>query len=283
MTKYSKNRSKRIIATVVIVTLLAVGFVVRDEIYHLGSEKITAIQNADITFNFDDLKAYIWKTTEPDGDQSEVILKIGLVSDSHGYNENIKKSLAEMKGNDVDRVIHLGDFTAGGEEESFAGAYEYLEASDLPYTVIPGDHDFNWIPEHSRINYEHYFGESYSQLIDLENGKNGIGWLEDTLHSQSFESIIIFFSAKPLYNPYFSSKNDPLGSEIIDLLVKYGVKYAVAGDTHVFAEYEDQSYEFNLITVGAVGAYKSPLPQWVLMDVYNNGNVVFTPHPLVDF
>jgi len=232
-----------------------------------------------------------------DENKGDVLLRIGLVSDSHGHTGNLERAVKMMEVEGVDLIIHLGDFTAGGEEEYFAEAYRIFSQSGLTYFVLPGDHDFNWVPNHSRVNFEKYFGQSYNQLhqvgsativllensVDLGNSVGKLQWLTEVLTNHDPDQLLLFFSSRPLQNPYFANKNDPQGEEIIDLLVAAGVRYAIAGDTHIFSKYEHPDKDIVLVTVGAVGEYKNPLPQWVLMTVFMNGNVEFAPQPLTGF
>ena len=235
------------------------------------------------------------KSQDPIQDATQ-ILRIGAMSDSHGADENIAKALAAMQADAVDLVLHLGDFSEGGEAEHFASAKDLLDGSGLPYRVLPGDHDFNWFPDHSRQNYEQVFGKAYDQIFEisgiriilLENSVNTdsrddqIAWLKALLDNNQ-DTITLFFTARPLYSPYFTYKEDELGGDIVKMLVENGVKYAFAGDTHIFAKYKDVEEKLDLITVGAVGEYKNPLPQWVLLRVFDNGYVEVTPRPITDF
>ncbi len=256
------------------------------------------LQNASFTIDVSFLQSMFETTRSRDSvtGQQSVVFTIGLMSDSHGQTQNIIKSLEEMLQANVDLAVHLGDFTAAGEEDSFSQAYHALVDSGLPYTVMPGDHDFNWFPEYSRSNYEQYFGSSYSGtkiiggvgLIFYENSVSDtnndmISWLKGALEETSAATLRIFFSPKPLANPYFSTKVDSGGQQVISLLREEGIKYAVSGDTHIFAEYQDDTNSITFVTVGALGEYKSPLPQWVLMKIYADGSVTFEPKPLVDF
>ncbi|NTV30770.1 hypothetical protein HGA91_02200 [candidate division WWE3 bacterium] len=227
--------------------------------------------------------------------RGQVILKIGIISDSHGHKENIQLALTRMVEEKVDLVFHLGDFTAGGESEYFADAKNLLEKSGIPYYVLPGDHDFNWFPERSRSNYELFFGQSYNRIFSINgidlilydnstvevNSPDSDAWLSQSLELIASDGTALFFSPKPLYNPYFESKNDPSGHTIIEKLVSYGVRYSFAGDTHIFARYLDPTEKLNMVTVGAVGEYKNPLPQWVLLSITDLGEIMIDPRPIV--
>src|SRR5918993_4114380 len=48
-------------------------------------------------------------------------MKIGLISDTHDYTRNIRMAVREFNENQVDFVIHAGDFVSPIAVESFAG------------------------------------------------------------------------------------------------------------------------------------------------------------------
>ncbi len=245
------------------------------------------------------IKEELSKSSEGEDEQNfkgSVIFRIGIMSDTHGATENIKEALAQMQLDGVDLVVHLGDFTAGGDLNQLKEAYDALESSGMPYRVVPGDHDFNWIPDHSYSNFEKYFGRAGSSVVADKNvvvimyenatdtTEESIDWLKTTLSKYSDTSApILFFSAKPLYSPYFKAKEDARGADVVSLLIDKGVMYAFAGDTHVYAQYKDLSGRLNMVTVGALGEYKNPLPQWVLVNIYSSGDIEVKPKPLVDF
>lgn len=235
---------------------------------------------------------------EQDKTDLRIDLTIGVVSDSHGADQNLAQAIQQMQAKEVDLIIHLGDFSGGGEEMHFNQANEILETSGRFYYVIPGDHDFNWFPEYSRTNYEAVFGASYNQqythngwgIILYENSISIAGdierrdWVKQALIEVGEKNEhIVFFSAKPLYSPYFSDKEDVSGPQVLALLSEAGVGYIFAGDTHIYAQYRDPSDQIDIITVGAVGDYKNPLPQWVYVILYENGMIEAIPQPLVQF
>src|SRR4029453_9721457 len=55
------------------------------------------------------------------GTTLSVVMKIGLISDTHDNIENILKSVREFKSRRVDIVLHAGDFVSPVAIESFAG------------------------------------------------------------------------------------------------------------------------------------------------------------------
>lgn len=228
--------------------------------------------------------------------EDKILFRIGVLSDSHGNDLNILTALNEMRNSSVDLVIHLGDFTYAGEEDSFRLAHEVLGKSGLKYLVVPGDHDFNWVPERSRRNYELEFGQSYDQtyfpsdqigVLLFDNSVESINnvekdiWLNQALLEAKDRSLVLFFSSHPLVNSYFPSKSDGHGAEVLARVTEFGIEYVIAGNTHIFSLDDDSRDGVSLITVGAVGSYKSPLPQWLLIEVREGFEVKFVPRPIV--
>ena len=122
----------------------------------------------------------------------------------------------------------------------------------------------------------------YENSSNADDSEANQEWLEKQIDLYKSKSNILIFSHRPFYSPYFPTKQDPHGDEIISQLKASGVRYVFAGNTHVFAKYKDYSEELNLVTVGAVGQYKNPLPQWVLVEISDKNEVVVDPQPLID-
>ncbi len=70
-----------------------------------------------------------------------VILKVGLVADSHNDNDLLAKALRQAQGLGADFVIGLGDYTDVGTTEELAVARKVFADSGLEYFVTAGDHD----------------------------------------------------------------------------------------------------------------------------------------------
>jgi len=303
MSKHIKRRSNKVVTSILMILVFGLITVSGLLLLNRFKDKLpTDMQISLPQINLADLidkskKVLSSRSSDLIPIASELVLKIGVISDSHGANLLMEKAVAEMKITKVNVILHLGDFSAGGEDVSFSDAKNILAASDIAYHVLPGDHDFNWFPTHSRENFENAFRKSYDQyfeinrveIIMLENSinvddkTNQIEWLKGVLSETGTTSIRLFFSARPLYSPYFAYKEDLQGTDIINLLIDSGIKYAFAGDTHLYAQYQDLSEKLNMITVGAIGEYKNPLPQWVSVEVYSDGTTKTTSHPIIDF
>ncbi len=228
------------------------------------------------------------------GKEGEILFKFAIVADSHEDEVAFPMVLERIKGEGVNFLIHLGDLVNAGELEKLKQAKSFLDNTGISYYVIPGDHDYNWQPEHSLANFKQVFGveQIYSSfehggfffiLFDNSDNTNEVDvtqmkWLKEQLESMTRQpdnqttSNTFFFSHKPFFNPYFPDKVDTNGGTILDLLAEYKVSQVFSGNVHYFARYSDPQTGIDITTVGAAGTYKNPLPQYALVTVYEDGS-----------
>lgn len=262
----------------------------------------------DAALNFD-IKEYVSKLIGEKkplsdlGEPSQTVERVGriaIISDSHGDTEVFETLLRKVRADDVQYIIHLGDTVEAGELEDLSAIKRLLDETDIPYAVVPGDHDYNWSPQHDLQNFSAIFGHDSAQSRVLEfegysfilfnNSKHddstpaNIAWLRNILVELQAKASngIFFFSSKPLANPYFAQKNDLAGEDILSVLGEYGVKEVFSGDTHIFSRFVDEETQVSNTTVGASGSYKNPLPQYVLFDVLADGNYEVVAKPGTD-
>jgi predicted phosphodiesterase len=302
---YYKKKRQRVMKRMIMVTMSVISFLlvgfffIKSGLHQIVINQISGIDKKEVLSQIDKVKNTLSNEGEEQNNEKNLILKIAVMSDSHGSSLNIQKAMERIGTMSIDLILHLGDFTQGGELEYFDSAHQALSSKEIPFKVIPGDHDFNWFPEYSRENYESVFGESsYNQFfiyhgvgvilfensLQIEDENDRFVWLNEALNRLSGEvADILFFSARPLYSPYFQTKSDVGGEALLDLLNQYGVEYVFSGDTHIFAEYSDLSESFKMYTVGAIGEYKNLLPGWVLVEVYDDGSADVKAQPLSEF
>ncbi|MCA9389955.1 metallophosphoesterase [candidate division WWE3 bacterium] len=230
----------------------------------------------------------------------EYLGSVAIVSDSHSSFDTFSDVISRIEQEDVDLIIHLGDISAGGELEDLERMKAILDETGVEYEVLPGDHDFNWVPEHDLRNFRGVFGfaantinrtRSYKgfNLVFYNNSDKTTGldaaidWLNDTLPTDAtIQGRTILFTSTPIENPYFNDKKDPNGDEILKLLTTRNIKQVFSGDTHIFSRYKLGDTDIVTTTVGASGDYKNPLPQYVLVDFYANGDIDIKTKPAVE-
>ncbi|MCX8207442.1 MAG: metallophosphoesterase [Methanothrix sp.] len=183
--------------------------------------------------------------------------------------------------NDIDFVLVLGDITKDSEPINHVLAKDLLDTLDVPYFVVPGNHDVNktyvkgmkkGIEDFVKIYEGHgYQGERswYSvdpvpglHLVALDSAsdpslsdtwggnisKEQLSWLESDLN-QSQDKTIIVMSHHALIN--HTGKNESnwyIGNRntVKDILRKYGVQIVFTGHLHItdIAE-EDGLYDIS--------------------------------------
>lgn len=237
---------------------------------------------------------------DPVFQQAEHIGRIAVFSDSHSSIETFASVMEKIETENVELLIHLGDVTSGGEQTDFERIKTIMDQTGIEYYVIPGDHDYNWVPSYDLQNFYSVFGSNGVEnfrVLEFRNYSlvlldNSLSSEEDVQATSRVEDIlqkyqikgrqIIFFTSTPFYNPYFSSKSDKNGEEILQLLAKYGVEQVFSGDAHIFSRYVHDDSAVTITTVGATGDYKNLLPQYVVVDLYNNGDIDIKAKPAVE-
>ncbi|MBM4402617.1 MAG: metallophosphoesterase, partial [Candidatus Cloacimonetes bacterium] len=232
--------------------------------------------------------------------EQKVSFRFAIVADSHEDEVYFPQILQRIKKENVDFLIHLGDLVNSGDLEKIRQGKDFLDNSGVPYYIIPGDHDYNWQPEHSLANFKEVFGNEqiyppnrrvYSSfghkgfffiLFDNSDNTNEVDvtqlkWLKDELeeHATNYQPSTtnkFVFCHKPLLNPYFPDKVDPNGTAVLELLTDYKVTQVFSGNVHTFARYPDSQTGIGITTIGAAGTYKNPLPQYALVTVFEDGS-----------
>jgi predicted phosphodiesterase len=250
-------------------------------------------------------QAYIqqwWPQPSGNPGHKQVAYSFAILSDAHQdthYFPPIVKAIAERQ--DLAFVAYLGDLSDAGDKSQLLAGKAVLDTINQPVYVLPGDHDYNWFPQHDLTNFKQVFGSrtyysfNYQQqhfmLIDNSDLNNGISpqqwdWIEKDLKAHANAPIYVFMST-PVSNPYLTFK--AMGSQsqavkqqsvkLAQLLSQYSVKVAFAGDTHTFAQYQDHDTQLPIVTVGASGSTKNLLPLYVIVDIFSDGSYNATSMP----
>jgi hypothetical protein len=236
--------------------------------------------------------------------KESAIYKFAIVSDSHEDTTFFPNIIAQIsKRHDISFVAHLGDLTNAGEVVKLQQAKTVLDQLSQPVYILPGDHDLNWVPQHDLANFRQVFQETRTYyafsrgaeryvFIDNSNINTGLDsnqwqWLESELAAHASSNIYVFMST-PISNPYLAfkamgSQNDVVlaqAKRLGQLLSKYHTKVIFAGDTHMYTQYKDKETGVPIATVGAAGSTKNPLPMYVVVEIFADGqyNVSSIPY-----
>lgn len=288
-----------IIATILFVmTAITLIHVYSINVVGFAGDMVRSVQG----FNFDvgEIANLGQKSARSDQD---VKYKFAIISDSHADSEIYPKIIAEIKQRqDIQFLAHLGDHSSGGELHELQQSKDYLDRLSIPVYVLPGDHDLNWLPRRDLTNflavfqlpvttYGFYKDQQYYMFIDNSDAKNGIpqeeiDWIKVALNQHQDKDIYVFMST-PLSNPYLdfktmgaqSDKVKEQAKELGEILSTGRVKVIFAGDTHTYSQYRDDDTDIPIVTVGAVGTNKNPLPLYVVVEILSDGEYNVTSIP----
>lgn len=190
-------------------------------------------------------------------------LKVAIMADIHGDDEQLKKMLFKAKNDGVELVILAGDLADGGEKEDLIKIKDILAESGLKYAAIPGDREKNL-----KI-FKDVFGQDYQRIetggvkfILINNASwQGLGeeqkrWIETEVKDcQERMCLVIMHKA---LNNLFSTKimgegNKKVAGEaewLKQLFIASGVRRIEAGDLHYATSYELEGIRTDI--VGAI-------------------------------
>lgn len=175
--------------------------------------------------------------------------KFAQVSDTHiGSSENAKEDL-ERTVKDInlqsklDFVLVTGDITEMGTDKELATAKDILEKINIPYYVVPGNHDTGWsesggvtfikefgydkfVFEHKGYKFVGCASGPYVRMSDGHIPRDAIVWLDSVLAKTPKDERLVFINHYPI------DKSLDNWYEAIDRLKKYETQFALCGHGH---------------------------------------------------
>lgn len=211
---------------------------------------------------------------EPEFLAKKPILRLALVSDSHGDDELLAKALREAQGKGVNLVVGLGDWTKVGTLEELKSAKTVFDQSKLTYFLTSGDHDL-WESRNrgadERENFKQIFGNPSReieregiQIIILDNSDiykgidaNSWSWVTGVLAKPA--KLRFVMAHKTPFHPeseHIMGENSPQVAKqtekLLSIIEKSDVDGFFSGDLHFFAEFKSPRDTVKITTVGAV-------------------------------
>ncbi len=237
----------------------------------------------------------------PDAESSptakQEILKVGFVADSENDNVNLQKALDQLKAQNVNFVVFLGDLTRLGQTADLVKVKQILDASGMKYYVTAGDHDL-WASrnagEDALFNFNNVFGRS-SQVInsnnvvftiidnsDIYRGISESDWLMlgESLSKRGPVTPKLVFVLSHM-TPYHPQSSHIMGSETASVAVQAkrymalldanNVDGLITGDLHFFAQYNSPANVVKITTIGAIDSERNFLgPRFAVLKVYSD-------------
>ena len=184
------------------------------------------------------------------GTASAQDFKFAFITDTHigspngVAEEDLKRTVADInsQGN-MDFAIVTGDITEMGTDEEIKKAKELLDGLDIPYYVIPGNHDTGWSESggvsfiktfgYDKFAFEHngfkFIGTASGPYVRMSDGhipRDAVVWLDSVLNATPEDQPIINANHYPLNN---SLDN---WFELTNRLKKYNTQFSICGHGH---------------------------------------------------
>lgn len=156
--------------------------------------------------------------------------------------EQMREIISEINSSELEFVIINGDISNQGSDSELQFAYELFDDLQIPYYIVPGNHEMNW-SENAGKTFNSIFGDDKFSFVKdnfLFTGINSgpfmrmgdghiknedIQWIENTLTEHS-EKKVIFFAHYPL------AEGLDRYPEITGLLKEYDIQMAFCGHGH---------------------------------------------------
>jgi predicted phosphodiesterase len=231
-----------------------------------------------------------------------LILEVAIMADSEDDFDNLEEALSLVVERNISAVIFLGDFSKWGTEESLSRSKDILDASDLKYYSIPGDHDLAKSVQDGDLTglaiYSQVFGSnSHSVLLEgvklviLDNSANYtaidsdlVSWFVNEVVSADFVLL-----SQPLYHPTNSRIMGMVEGEevaavraqaedLLDVVRNSGVKAIIAADQHMFSRNSDPVRDsLDHVVVGALVGNSEEFrnlqtPRFCVLKVFDDGS-----------
>lgn len=176
--------------------------------------------------------------------------RFAFISDTHigspngGAEEDLRRTVADINSmKNVAFVVITGDITELGTNAEIKLAKQILDSLNVPYYIIPGNHDTGWSESggltftkifgddkfHFNYNGIHFLGCASGPYVRMSDGhipRNAVNWLSNELKKIALEEPVIFLNHYPLDNGLDN------WYEAIDLLKQKNTVLALCGHGH---------------------------------------------------
>jgi outer membrane protein assembly factor BamB/predicted phosphodiesterase len=158
--------------------------------------------------------------------------------------EDLRRTVADINSlSDIAFVVVTGDVTELGTNEQLALAKKILDELEVPYYIIPGNHDTGWSESgglsfsttfgndkfHFVSNGIHFIGNASGPYVRMSDGhvpRGAVNWMVKELKRIAPREPIIFLNHYPLDNGLDN------WYEVIDLLKQKNTLLALCGHGH---------------------------------------------------
>ena len=176
--------------------------------------------------------------------------RFAFISDTHigspngSAEEDLRRTVADINAlSDISFVVITGDVTELGTNPELKLAKQILDSLDVPYYIIPGNHDTGWSESgglsfsktfggdtfHFVFNGIHFLGCPSGPYVRMSDGhvpRGAVDWLAKELKRIGKDEPVIFLNHYPLDNGLDN------WYEVIDLLKQKNTVLALCGHGH---------------------------------------------------
>lgn len=228
----------------------------------------------------------------PTPSQKNIIWSVALLADSHNNNTNLSKALRQANDLGAKFVLFLGDYTDWGTASDLAAAKKIMDAGNLTYYSLPGDHDL--AQSVGTQNYENIFGPTHfvytyqnTKFVGLDNSANytpiteaELTWFKAQINDADF--VIL---SQPIYSPSNWRSMGIIDGKVTDSVKKQAdlllelirsssVKAIVAADLHSSSNVNDPvKNSLSHIVVGALtDQINLQTPRFSILKIFTDGS-----------
>lgn len=223
--------------------------------------------------------------------------RFAFISDTHigspngSAEEDLRRTVRDINAmNDIAFVVVTGDITELGTNEELRLAKQILDSLDVPYYIIPGNHDTGW-SESGGFGFQQTFGNDkfafeyngitfmgtasgpYVRMSDGHVPKDAVRWVQQVFEKLPPGKPVIFLNHYPLDNGLDN------WYEIVDQLKKQNTMLALCGHGHAnrkmnFEDIPGVMGRSNLRAKATVGGYN-------LVDITPDSAIFYERQPEV--
>ena len=176
--------------------------------------------------------------------------RFAFISDTHigspngGAEEDLRRTVADINTmQNIAFVVLTGDITELGKNEELTLARKILDSLNVPYYIIPGNHDTGW-SESGGLRFNQVFGDDkfyftyngihfigcasgpYVRMSDGHVPRHAVNWMQEKLKKIGSKEPLIFLNHYPLDNGLDN------WYEIVDALKTKNTVLALCGHGH---------------------------------------------------
>lgn len=224
--------------------------------------------------------------------------RFAFISDTHigspngSAEEDLRRTVRDINAmSDIAFVVLTGDITELGTNDELLLAKKILDSLDVPYHIIPGNHDTGWSESggvmfttvfgYDKFSFEHagirFLGCPSGPYVRMSDGhvpRDAVNWLDAELKKLSPQQPVIFLNHYPIDNGLDN------WYEITDRLRLYNTWAILCGHGHAnramnFEDIPGVMGRSNLRARAAIGGYN-------LVDVRNDSIIFTERRPLTE-